>query len=108
MDRRSAAYGRNKFGLRSGSESSSSSVAGAAVSEAGRPSETHGRNKFGLFGQGSSSTDHLGLPASPKRKAENAELTSGVPRALFLDIYASLTSISTDVDARVNGTRGMI
>jgi hypothetical protein len=71
MERRTESGVRVKYGLRSGSESSSSSV---PVPEA---SGSDARVRYGLPGQSSSSADHVVLPASPKRKAERAELTSG-------------------------------
>ena len=74
MEKKTDGGTRVKYGLRSGSESCSASV---PAPEQGGPAGGLKLGRFGLFGQSSNSTDHVVLPASPKRKADHAELTSG-------------------------------
>jgi len=84
MERKTGGGVRVKYGLRSGSDSGSS--ASGPAPEAGEGS--HHPSRYGLFGQSSNSTDHVVLPALPKRKAENAELTSGASMQRFLLVSA--------------------
>ena len=74
MEKRTEGGVKVKYGLRSGSESSSASI---PAPETGGPAGVLNLGRYGLFGQSSNSTDHVVLPASPKRKADHAELTSG-------------------------------
>ena len=74
MEKRTEGGVKVKYGLRSGSESSSASI---PAPESGVLAGGLNLGRYGLFGQSSNSSDHVVLPASPKRKADHAELTSG-------------------------------